>query len=629
MTNPYFPLPENYPKLSSEEKRLARVAAVRDDVTPERAVYSWAFFRSYYLDFLPIGDWYQPPKHPSPPAHYRFIHDIYSYPRNVKGYRRAFAKSTLIDELNLKWAVSRSNYVVLVVKSSDDFVQSSTMKLMLQLENNERILEDFGHLRPKKSQGIWNMNRLRLTNGFQLIGRSVMGRLPGLRPRFIWVDDAEQVKDMRVSASELTDNFKRMFFNQLMPMLEEGACAALVGTLYSKRLFLYYMATTSESEDPRVSFWNREVLGAWEADGSLIWPEKWSTESLEKERLSYGEESYRANVMNQPGSVQDNLLPLNQPYCWYAIEGEHDPSSPLTSEASLVSFKKTSDGSTERIVRPFGETVSKMYRILLADPIKNPSRTSDFACCMVVGVERNPLYRDHVWILDLKLGRVKEPIFISWLWNLGLKWRVKICGIESVSVQKKLVERTSADFAERAISEGWMPRVKPIRYQGDFRSSSDSSLSKGSRIASLAWRFEANRILLPRLEIHRPPWADLVYQIEHATEDLQELTHDDAVDTLAMVQFAVKGKIYSPETSNEPDSYADMLNKGLSHLPGTPIPIVLALSSKDLKPDLLQALGNLVNKREEAERKRQKTRDGGRRVLMSPRSKGRQCKPMC
>ena len=245
--NPYYPLPPDYPDLSLAGQCLARKNAACLSGTPELNVVAWAFFRKYYLESLPSGVWYKPPLYPNPPCHYAYVHDIHQFPRVVKVFPRSFAKTTLMREVILRWAYTNPFFKVLVIKSRDDFVKEDFQSLQYQMEHNPRLRDDFGTLKPKRGDGIWSQSRMFLSNGFSLVGRSVMSSTLGLRPNIWILDDAEFDPAMQIAPTSLTEQLRYMLFQHLEPMLDEGCVGVLQGTLLSRKTLLYEAATAGRT----------------------------------------------------------------------------------------------------------------------------------------------------------------------------------------------------------------------------------------------------------------------------------------------------------------------------------------------------------------------------------------------
>jgi len=589
--SPCYPLPPDYEELTDVGQSAARVNALCLQETAEDFVYAWTALRSLYLEPLPQNTWYSGDRKTSPPAHYRYIYDCALYPRNVQCFPRGFAKSTLIDEMILLLSLTRPNFKILLLKSMEDFVTETFDRIKRQLEENEMLLEDFGHLRPIRGRGAWSTTRIRLANGVGVVGRSIMSKLPGMRPRYIFTDDAEFDAKMRISPTVLSQQFQDTCKHHIFPMLEEGASITITTTLYSRKLYAYHLATVAPHVDPTVKYFNRVVRAA--RDGTpgnyrYLWKDKWDDIRLAQLKDEYGPASFAANIMNAPGAEDERLLPLRPKLGYYEIitpansyEGIKDAmKSPLDSRAVLRTHVRR-NGTVEVVDRMFGPAVSGMYRIITADPIRKPSIQSDWAAVIVVGIERNPQFRDVWWILDGRIGRVPDPLFISWVWLLGRRWRAKVVGVEAISSQKKLADSIATEFGQNVEASGldWTPRVLPVHYQGDFGGRGDNA--KPNRISRLEWRFNQDAIKMPEHWNNDPFMTTLHEQIEGFTMDLSLLKNDDAIDALAMVPFAVHGaKKWQKDRSEEEKTADQHVAAGTMRDPKTGISYVQCLDPR-------------------------------------------------
>lgn len=588
--NPWWPLPDTYPTLSPENQRLARLNVCFANETPEDCVIAWAFFKKHYLESQPPGIWYKPPFYPSPPVHYLYVDSLHRYARNVYGVPRSFAKTTVLLENILLWALTRPFFKAALIKSSIDFVRADFSRLMYQIEHNDRILADFGQLKPTRGQGIWSQSRLFLTNGFELVGRPIEGQILGLRPNFMALDDVEFDPALQIVPTYKTEQLQYFLKNHAEATLDVGCGLMLQGTLLTRKSFLYYAATVSEAEDPTWAYYNRIILAARDSAGQLTWREKFSESRLKQLRESLGAAAYAAQVMNDPGSSQDTLLSVHPTLNQYVIEDQDDAleTRPLNSDATLVSWLRTASPhadalslDTQEIRRPLGETVGNMYRMVLVDYARARGPHSDYSCVMVIGLENSQTYKDTLWVLDLWLDKKPDNIIVDKIWEMASKWRVRVIGIESVAMQKQFYDKAQADFLHRAEREQWMPRVEEITYKGELKK------SKESRIMGLVWRFEQFRIKLPRHLSLSKPWSDLYFQIENFTEDGRLLQHDDAIDTLAMVHYVYKPRgNYAARPPDTAEGPFDLLRKGLVYFPGTKQTIMSAFNPNEVPADV-------------------------------------------
>lgn len=582
--NPLYPLPPDYNELTEDGRRLARVNAMSLRDTVEDRVIAWTCLRDWYLLRMPQGMWYKPPVFPDCPLHYAMIHDLHAYGRSVQVFPRSFGKSIKIDEFCALSLLTLPFFRISLIKSNYKFAEKSVLQIK-KLLSWEGIIEDFGYLKPKKGHGKWSNDYLVLANGAEIMATSVMSPQLGPHPNIWIMDDAEFDPKMRVSPALLTENTANLLQEQLIPQLDEGCSGHIVGTLNTVRMLIYRMARTPESEDPTLAYWHRVIYAAYDERGNLTWPEKFSEERLEAMRGEMTPSAYAAAVLNQPSTNRDRCLVLHPRLSSWAIENQDEEyrTAPLKSNATLVSWKSASssdssgstDGPVEKVSRPFGQTIQRMYRVVLVDPCKNPGPGSDYAALLVVGHERSADYSDTLWLLDIVVARLDRNRIIEEAWNLALKWRCRVIGCEATSgFQHNLAERMKAEVHSRAEFEGYAPRVFPVTYHGDQKK------DKGTRIAdALIWRFEQNRVKCPHWMRHQPGWRDLFYQIENFTDDLKLLPHDDAIDALAMWHYVIKlpGNYSAGKDLPDERDLVELLKSGEFFVPGTRIPICAVL----------------------------------------------------
>lgn len=568
---------------------------------------AWAFFRSYYLMGLPLGIWYPNPVYPSPPAHYKLVHDWEANHRTITVFPRSFGKSILKEENILLDALTLPGALTLSIHSLDTHAQSMTTKIMSQITDNPRISEDFGNLKPEKGSGRWSKTHMWLRNGFQLVAMSAMSKMVGLHPWKVWCDDVEFQGQMQMSQVDMAARFEGLVRHHILPMLDPGAYFHMIGTLHTRKFFIYRAAKATVEEEPWVGLFHRTIYGGFDESGQPLWPEKFGEDRMRGLRVLLEDHGFQAQIMNDPGGDEDRVLPLHEKWARYVVANPDQAlaDNPLQSRAELVAWvpgdpdPETSIPTPKEIRRDFGEATSGMYRLLVADPIHSVSNKSDYSCVMVVGVDQDPAFKDHWWLLDMRHGRVNDNVFIDWIWELGLRWKVRVCGIEAVAAQQKLVDRAREDFALRAEDAEWMPRVYPIKYKGKDFGSSKEDISKPARISRLIWRFEQSRIKFPSsLWEGAQPYEHLRRQIGEFNGTTDLMVHDDALDTLAMVSWVHRPRgSYGDSEEATSDTMVGLIEQGIFKLPGTNIPIIPSVGSGDLTPKAIDVLASQVMER--------------------------------
>lgn len=591
--NPCWPLPPDYPMLTIDGKRQARVNAVTMGGRPMLEVASWLFFREYYLFPLPSGMWYAHGHVNSPLMHARWIHGWESSALSVTAAPRSSAKSTLIRENILRKVISRPYWETVLFLAKQDFVTTCFDHFMTQIEGNERIIEDFGVLKPARNQGIWNHSQLKMRNGSMITGMPIGGASLGKRPHELYFDDVEHDDSLVLTPSENIKQFQSFFFNVVFPMAESPKVRIrIVGTLLSRRTFIYWLQT---SKDPRLEDWTRLFHSVTYTDKDGVtqdeWPEKMGREWQIVQKRRMGPAAFSAQYENNPVTEAERILRIHPELNTYWLENRDDAadSDPLNSQATLVSHQLSgwAEGLDEPlpepriITRPWGDAVSGMRRFITIDWAPTVSETSDFSCIHVMGIENSDAYRDTLWSLDLWLDKKPTEEVIRRAYLMALKWQVPLVAVEAYPVQMEFAERLQHDLPSM-YGQGQVPcRVLPIKFP--------SSYKKPDKISGLHWRFKQFRVKLPLDRSRDGAYRDLFYQIENFTEDLALLRHDDAIDTLAM-HLAI-GK---PSAPSGPDLHLtktpiEMLKAG-EYYYDSGIGVMSGINARDIPDDVLEEM---------------------------------------
>lgn len=569
-SNVFWPLPSDYAELTLEGQRLARLNVLCKQGTPTDLVIAWNFFRRTYLAQSKGAVFYKSGFSESPSFHYELIYDIADWARNIYAAPRGSAKSTVLMELCLLLALTRPFYEIIMALATERQVESRFDQLMMQLQNNELILEDFGIIQPKRRRALWNHHCLTLTTGSVIKGLSVMGKKRGGRPKLFLMDDPENDPDSDSETSRMAviARFETILFKQIIPMLESGSSAVWIGTLIDRKSFLY-RATTGD--DPRFDFWNRKILKAiaYDEDESkkvhVLWPEKWPQDVLEARRAEIGESAFASEYCNNPISAQDRILFVDQRKNEYSVDGEFNWNNPLAHKGE-IHWQERIESRAGRIYRemkkPYHEFIKPMYRVLLFDYASGLSSYNDYSCIAVVGFDTQMT----MWLLHLWLGRAKDASLMRLIYETGLAWRPRVLGIEAVSIQRSFAEALQEFVTEQEGNSGqpWRARIYPVTYP--------SKESKAQRISSsLEWRFASGRIKYPAHLAGQWPYDQLYAQTADFTMDLALLQHDDVIDTLAMSKYVVKTRGSRLWKEKRKPNLLERIIRNEPEIPGMPL----------------------------------------------------------
>ncbi len=583
--NPWYPLPSNYELLSSEAQKKARITALTRQNSPLEFVAAWDLFRRLYLMTTEPGFFYHNFTM-SPPFHYEAICDLGRYARNILAAPRGFAKSVVVGtELPLFLLLTRPHIRIVLCLATDKLIEGRFDTIIKQIEQNPGILEDFGVQKSRRGAGIWNRHHIQLKNGSKMEGFSVTGRKRGARPDLFLLDDPEFDPENIHSSSEMREKFETLLFRQVIPMLEHGSAIFWIGTIIHKRSFL---AHSLFGEDSRFSFWNRKVLEAWKPDPEnpdkkkVLWDGKWSQRILQARKEEIGAAAFASEYLNTPQSEEDRMFTVDPLKNEYRIEQPLATEHPLDSshKVSWHSYTKEEDKWVPQ-EETSGTLFSQMFRVIVVDIARGLSQHNDYSCVEVLGFDKN----NCMWVLDMWMGRVKEPILLNIIYKMGLRWRVRLVGIESVALQIQVVDSMNTLLDERSDSGvGWRPRVVPIKYAG-----SGKPQQKAERIAALGWRFDSGKVKYPGHLKQMWPWNELYSQTEDFTYDLAMLRFDDAIDTLAMSAYVIHGKgVQGPQQPRDP-SLEQRIKDGDLMVAGA-VPLLSGLNANQMSGEVLDAL---------------------------------------
>lgn len=603
--NPLFPLPPDYETLTEDGQMEARLSAVSDHSTPTRFTYAWSFFRRYYLMNPGEGFIFFKSYAPSPPFHYQAVYDLAAYQYNLLAAPRGSSKSTIIGcEVPLLCLCTRKeNFDISLCLAVEDMLAPRFDQIQMQIASNEAILQDFGSLVPKRTEGIWNKQTMRLLNGNKMSGLSVTGRKRGARPDLFLLDDPEFDPRNEHSQDALIAQFENVLFQQVIPMMMEGSGIFWIGTILNRRSFLY---RAFSGEDPRFEHWNRVLYAAGkynEESGhftDLLWPEVMSDAFLLQRKKEMSPALFSAEYLNAPVSKTDRLLKFDSELGTYELDGvtaenlriynPFDLSENITIRYKMKEAIQDQEEAKTRLpgVVPVKESyphfLSKLYRITLVDYAYTVNTTSDYSDVMTIGIDP----QGTVWVLDNFLGRIDPAGINSLIMAQATRWQSHMICPESVSIQYALVDSLNILLRDPSINPGDITtRVVGLRYP--------NGLSKAERIAGLQKFFNNNRIKIPFNACHRErwEWSELTHQINDFTLSLELLAHDDAIDTLSMFQYTPYN--WGMTVVDEPTILGPLERLAAGHLYDRTvlgnIPIISGYNIQDIPEEILmQAL---------------------------------------
>lgn len=579
-----YPLPKDYRGLSPAGRKAARLNAVSLRETADDDVNSWEFFREYYLNHDQAG-WFDNYSDPAP-GHYEWVKACAEHTRVVVGAHRGSAKSTIFSgEFPLRDVLTIPGYKVLFILSLKEKVERRMSTLMRQIEDNQRILDDFGKLRRPRGHGIWNLSTLELANGSMLVGMSVgSSGLRGERPHRVIFDDPEYDPKPGTSISKLIEATDITLFRLAIPMLRRGCSLHWIGTPISRKLFLWRICK-EDIEDPRIdpSKWYRKIFPGEDGHGNAFWPAEYPPDRLLEIQREWSL-NYGAEFLCRPASGDACPLvidPIKNTYT-IATPGDADPrkdSSPLTSSTPLKWMDCSAGaGESDLVVQPriapAGELYQGLMRYATIDAIRAPSVHSDFAAIGVFGIDRLA----QRFLLDFWMEKKRYSEVAAALWKLVWRWKLKLVGVEAHGLETILVDQVIATSHIFAAENGWAPQIRAIKHP--------PGVEKEERFQALERPFNAGLIKYPGWLRDKLPFRAVFHQTEFFTPDGAHLEHDDALDVVSMGYELTRRKRPSrPETKSVLRTTEDRLRAGDRLYEG--LPMTTAIDMENIDPDVL------------------------------------------
>lgn len=274
-----------------------------------------------------------------------------------------------------------------------------------ELDDNPRIKEDFGVLKPKMSdEQKWAEHFFETTTGFAVGTQGRGGQVRGMnhrgqRPQRIILDDVEDPES--AADDEQRRKTRRWLYADVLPALpplDKTAGLVALGTILNKDALLAHLEKDAQFTVVR--------LGAMDRKGEPLWPDYMTRAEYDKKRLQFQERGllHLFHMEYDNKIIETELSPFQQRFFQY---GQHPPLSELRTS-------------------------------IYCDPAISPKRTADEAVIAVAGIE---VGTGKIWKLDewAKVGATPRNI-IDMFFMLRRKWGFpRHNGVESNAYQAALV----------------------------------------------------------------------------------------------------------------------------------------------------------------------------------------------
>jgi len=224
---------------------------------------------------------------------------------------RQHGKSTRMTFAYPLWCMlfKKANFILIIGASKDD-AEAQMSNIREAIENNDRILDDFGSL----ASTPWNKSFLTLTNGTAVMAKGKGGSLRGrrnkqYRPDLIIVDDT--LKDEESDSSRMREKVARWFSRTILPLGTE-AMIVIVNTITNEDdLPSRILKDIKAGKKPGwigLRFAAEVPSKKGGKSDTPLWPERYTWEDLKRIQEEIGSIAYAIEFLSRPLSDEDRIF---------------------------------------------------------------------------------------------------------------------------------------------------------------------------------------------------------------------------------------------------------------------------------------------------------------------------------
>ena len=413
---------------------------------------------------------------------------------------REHAKSTFftfaVPIRNICYAL---RWFQLIVSDTNDQATGFTLPIRLELEDNPRIRNDFGHFQGNRR---WAQNDFTTSNGVRVLARGRGEKVRGLknvqhRPDFAVVDDFEN--DENVENPRLVTKGMRWLKRAVIGSMGAGYTFIMVGNMFHpKSVLAQFMA---EKDEEGNKLYMGRIYDAWIDFGKPtqrpLWPAAWPAERLEKKQRQMGTVDFNAEMRNLTGAE-------NSPF----------------PEEWFVYWDSEELNGKELLVASF------------CDPSAKNGEGNDFKATVTVGLHKESMvfYVLHAWVRHASPGTMFDACYQQ---HDEYKGPV---GIEDNMLKDFLHEAIQSYAREKSRYIPW----HPVQHNTN---------KEGRIIGTLSYLVEFGKLKF------RKHHSDQDKVIEQLIYLLNKNVHDDGADALegavSLVQSGLVGAAVAPPPEDQ------------------------------------------------------------------------------
>lgn len=405
---------------------------------------------------------------------------------------RGFAKSTVASFAFPLWlAVTERARFIVIVSANDDLSESLTSDIRTDLQNNDRIIADYGELYRDGEKGDFSVGQTRILSRTWRKGARGF-RKNSARPDVIILDDLEKDEEAKnpQTVGKILDAITKNFYPALKA---KNGKLIYVGTVLRKNSVVGKIL--AQDEEP-YSNWSVRHYRAIETNDSgvevSLWPAAWPLSNLHELRRQIGTRAFMAEFQNSPVDDGDSVF-----------------------RESYFRFVNLAD-----------IPLSNCTGAIFVDPAAGEQSHNDYKAITAVALDREKMnyYVLYAWLRRASISDMLHATFRIYRMFPGL---FKTVGVESNGFQMLLRER----YEELAHEYGFYLPIEMVNH----------STNKLNRIERRSVLFENGHVIFPLAD-----GGDVKLLIEQFIE-FPRGRHDDGPDSfdsaVTLLEKAAMGSI--------------------------------------------------------------------------------------
>jgi len=174
------------------------------------------------------------------------------------------------------------------------YISSNQKQTMVHMRDIDKVFNNptIKHFKPAKG---WAIGNITLTNGNQILERSVGSQIRGLHPQEIIIDDP--LKEFSLSAIQKVTDW---FYGDMIPTLHHSASLRVIGTPFS------YTDIYSQLEENQA--YTVRKYPCFNALNEPLWPNRWDYDALMARKAEIGSLKFTREYLCVPVSTGTSLF---------------------------------------------------------------------------------------------------------------------------------------------------------------------------------------------------------------------------------------------------------------------------------------------------------------------------------